>query len=133
MTNNITTRVCYILHIFFLLFLFFFQPLSSSTHFQSPLPPPPPPPRPQSSSVPTVVARQPEPVIDYASLRKTTDCERITVDNTPVPYHHTPVRSISPPPQSTPADLNPVDILKRFFQFMATQQHKQQQQQYQTI
>ena len=43
-----------------------------------------------------------------------------------MPYHHTPVRSMSPPP---PTDLNPVDILKPFFQFMASQQQRQQQQQ----
>ena len=54
-------------------------------------------------------ARPPEPVIDYASLRNSVDSER-------------------PLPQA-PADLNPVDILKPFFQYMATQQQKQQQQQ----
>ncbi len=43
-----------------------------------------------------------------------------------MPYHHTPIRSISPPPPSAPVDLNPVDILKPFFQFMASQQQKQQ-------
>jgi hypothetical protein len=79
---------------------------------------------------PPPIVRQPEPVIDYASLRKSVDCERITVENIPVPYHHTPVRSLSPPPPSVPTDLNPVDILKPFFQFMASQQHKQQQQQH---
>ncbi len=77
------------------------------------------------------MVRQPEPVIDYASLRKSADCERLTVENTPVPYHHKPVRSISSPPSSAPTDLNPVDILKPFFQFMACQQQRQHQQQYQ--
>lgn len=61
-------------------------------------------------------------------------------ENTPVPSHFTPMRSVSPPPpplapmapppsfppQSAPADLNPVDILKPFFQYMATQQQRQQ-------
>ncbi len=76
-----------------------------------------------------VVARQLEPIIDYASLRKSADSERLIVENTPVPYHQTPVRSMSPPLSSAPIDLNPVDILKPFFQFMASQQHKQQYQQ----
>lgn len=100
--------------------------MTSSTQFQSPLPaalPPPPPPPP--------VVRQPEAVIDYASLRKSADCERLIVENTPVPYHHTPIRSLSSPSSSAPTDLNPVDILKPFFQFMATQQQKQQYQQHQ--
>ncbi|CAF0980146.1 unnamed protein product [Rotaria sordida] len=92
----------------------------SVAQFQSPPPLPPPP------SLPPVV-RQPEPIIDYVSLRKSTDCERLTVENTSVPYHHTPIRSISPSMSSAPTDLNPVDILKPFFQFMASQQQKQQQ------
>lgn len=82
-------------------------------------------------------ARQPEPVIDYASLRNSADSERLLVENTPAVYHQTPVRSMSPAPPPlpprplslAPADLNPVDILKPFFQYMATQQQKQQQQQ----
>ena len=78
-------------------------------------------------------ARQPEPVIDYASLRNSADSERLLIENTPAVYHQTPVRSMSPAPPPLlprpPADLNPVDILKPFFQYMATQQQKQQQQQ----
>lgn len=46
-----------------------------------------------------------------------------------VSHHQTPVRSVSPSFSSAPTDLNPVDILKPFFQFMASQQHKQQQEQ----
>lgn len=92
--------------------------------FQSPLPPPPPT---------QAIIRQPEPIIDYASLRKSADSDRLIVENPPVSYHRTPVRTMSPPPtaapSSAPQDLNPVDILKPFFQFMATQQQKQQFQQ----
>ncbi|CAF0961196.1 unnamed protein product [Rotaria magnacalcarata] len=90
----------------------------STAQFPSPLSLPPPQPS---------IVRQPEPVIDYASLRKSADAERLTTDNICVPYHHTPIRSMSPSRASVPTDLNPVDILKPFFQFMASQQHKQQQ------
>ena len=76
-----------------------------------------------------VAVRQSEPLIDYASLHKSSDCERLTVDTTPLSYHHTPTQSMSPSTPSIPADLNPVDILKPFFQFMANQQQKQQHQQ----
>ncbi|CAF0759298.1 unnamed protein product [Rotaria sp. Silwood1] len=95
-----------------------------TAQFQTLLPLPPP-----SSLPPPSVVRQPEPIIDYVSLRKSTDCERLIVENPSVPCHHTPVRSISPPISSAPTDLNPVDILKPFFQFMASQQQKQQQEQ----
>ncbi|CAF1023409.1 unnamed protein product [Adineta ricciae] len=98
---------------------------SSLAQFQSPVSAPAPPPPPPSGPI----VRQPESIINYASLRKSADCERPILDNTPVPYQSKPVRTISPPPSSTPADLNPVDILKPFFQFMASQQQKQQQQQ----
>ena len=61
--------------------------------------------------------------VDYASLHKSSDCERLTVETTPLSYHHTPTRSMSPATSSVPTDLNPVDILKPFFfQFMANQQ-----------
>ncbi|CAF1174960.1 unnamed protein product [Adineta steineri] len=96
---------------------------SSLMQFQSPLPLPPPQPQP--------IVRQPESVINYAALRKSADCERPIIDNTPIPYHRTPNRTTSPPPSSAPTDLNPVDILKPFFQFMASQQQRQQQQQQQ--
>ena len=68
-------------------------------------------------------------MINYASLHKSSDCERLTVETTPLAYHRTPTQSMSPATSSVPADLNPVDILKPFFQFMANQQQKQQQQQ----
>ncbi|UJR24976.1 hypothetical protein I4U23_006340 [Adineta vaga] len=104
----------------------------SLAQFQSPaavsVPPPPPSSLPQPPP-PTPIVHQPESVINYALLRKSSDCERSIGDNTPIPYRPTPVRAVSSPPSSAPADLNPVDILKPFFQFMASQQHKQQQQQ----
>ena len=79
----------------------------------------------------SAVVRQSKPVIDYASLRKSADCDRYLTASTPEPYlHQTPVRSTSPVPTSGPADVNPVDILKPFFQFMAHQQQKQLQQQH---
>ena len=74
------------------------------------------------------MAHPTEPVIDYVSRRKSADNERYHNENTPA-------RSLSPPPQPSvpraPADLNPVDILKPFFQYMASQQQRQQQQQQQ--
>jgi len=105
MTTN--ARVCVSLSNFFLfLLLFLFQSHVPSMQFQSP----------QQQQQQQVVIRQPEPIIDYASLRKSADSDCLIVENTPI-------RTAS----SAPQDLNPVDILKPFFQFMATQQHKQQQ------